>query len=95
MITIYSRKDLKRDAKNKKITEVQYSDFQYNTKPFIKADLVLFVDEDSQCKILKSRYKLNVDDLLVSFLPFVPKMITDFTSQDGCNHLHLFSYNKI
>lgn len=80
MITIYSRKDLVEKAEKKTIDKIEYQDFRNNTDPFRKADLVLFI-EGSQCKILKSRYSLDVNDLLVSFQPFVPKMIQDFTGE--------------
>ena len=54
MITIYTRKDVREERKITNITDLEYTDFTQSKDPYIKADLVMFVDTE-EFVILKNR----------------------------------------
>lgn len=56
MITIYTRKDLRKEAELKSINEIEGYDFRFSLKPMADAEFVIFIDDDGQYHILKNRY---------------------------------------
>ena len=52
---IYSRKDLKNDKSKKKFKDIQIMDFEHCSDIY-KYDIWIFVDDDFETKILKSRF---------------------------------------
>lgn len=55
MITVYTRDDLIRVSKDKKVMDIITVDFRNNREPYEKADMVVFMD-DNQVTVLKHRY---------------------------------------
>lgn len=52
----YFREDLRKTSYQKSIEDINCADMLCSIDPFLVEDIVIFVDHNSQSKILKSRY---------------------------------------
>lgn len=50
------RKNLIYNSLNKRFVDIEFNDFRIDRKPMLTASLILFIDDDGNSKLLKSRW---------------------------------------
>ena len=58
-LLILNRKDLILNSKEKDMFDIKISDIKDSLEPFKKSEMVVFVDDNGNARILKSRYVIK------------------------------------
>jgi len=77
---IVGREDLIDNSKSKDILLINFTDFNSSMNPFQNNNIVLFIDDNGETKIMKNRFGDDGQSIYKRIIEDVKKNLTDFIS---------------